>query len=154
MVNQSRLNDADEKRDAVGRWLRVCWRLVAGRRHRSDLSRSAASARSAIERTGAGTPATPKNAWPTTAAAKVSSPPAPAKNPRPSAKTNGGPSSRTDALRPAASNKVLSTPLIGAPASVLSPAGDYDGFSVGTVDDSKTSGYAARTMKSRAARPS
>lgn len=65
-----------------------------------------------------------------------------------------GPSPRTDALPPAASDKALSTPVIGAPSSVLSPAVNYVGFSVGTVDDIDTPGYAARSVKSRAARNS
>lgn len=91
---------------------------------------------------GAAPPVTPNNASP---------PRAPAKNARPPARSNGGPAAATDALPPAASDKVSPPPVISGPPSSLNSAVDYDGFSVGTVDDSDTSSQAARTMRSRAA---
>ncbi|TYL80763.1 hypothetical protein FXB38_23940 [Bradyrhizobium cytisi] len=96
-----------------------------------------------------------KSAWPLRAAPKASPPRATAKNSRPPAKRNGEPSSATsDALPSGASAKVSSTPVISRPRPSAQPAIDYDGFSVGTVDDSDTSGQAVRPTRSRAAKAS
>ena len=55
---------------------------------------------------------------------------------------------------PAASDKVSSTPATSGPPSSPNPAVDYDGFSVGTVEDNDTPDQATRPMRSRAARGS
>ena len=55
---------------------------------------------------------------------------------------------------PAARDSVSSTPATGGPPSLPNPAADYDGFSVGTVDDNGTPDQATRPMRSRAAKGS
>jgi hypothetical protein len=55
---------------------------------------------------------------------------------------------------PAASDNVSSTPATGGPPSLPNPAVDYDGFSVGTVDDNDTPDQATRPMRPRAAKGS
>lgn len=104
---------------------------------------------------GAAPPATTNNAWPPVAVPKASPPRAAAKNSTPPAKRNGEPSSATSgALPPAASDKVSSTPVIGGPSPSPNPAVDYDGFSIDPADDGDTSGQAARSVRSRAAKAS
>lgn len=94
-------------------------------------------------------------AWPPVAAPKASPPRTTSKNSKPRTKPNGEPSLVTNNARPSeASDKVSSTPVISEPPPSSSPAIDYDGFSVGTVDDSDTSGQAVRPMRSRAAKGS
>lgn len=44
--------------------------------------------------------------------------------------------------------------MIGGPPPVPNPAADYDGFSVGTVDDNDTSSQVAPPVRSRAAKGS
>src|ERR1700730_12884421 len=53
---------------------------------------------------------------------------------------------------PAASDNVSSTPATSGPPSLPNPATDYDGFSVGTVEDNDTPDQAARPTRSRAAK--
>jgi hypothetical protein len=55
---------------------------------------------------------------------------------------------------PTASDSVSSTPATSGPPSLPNPAVDYDGFSVGTVEDNDNSDQAARPMRSRAAKGS
>ncbi len=55
---------------------------------------------------------------------------------------------------PAGSDNVSSTPATSAPPSSPNPAVDYDGFSVGTVEDNDTPDQATRPMRSRAAKGS
>ena len=55
---------------------------------------------------------------------------------------------------PAASDSVSSTPATGGPPSLPNPAVDYDGFSVGTVENNDTPDQATRPMKPRAAKGS
>lgn len=55
---------------------------------------------------------------------------------------------------PVTSDRVSSTPATSGPPSLPNPAVDYDGFSVGTVEDNDTSDQAARPMRSRAAKGS
>ncbi|WP_456623648.1 hypothetical protein [Bradyrhizobium sp. P5_C12] len=55
---------------------------------------------------------------------------------------------------PAASDGVSSIPATGGPPSLPNPAADYDGFSVGTVEDNGTPDQATRPMRSRAAKGS
>lgn len=55
---------------------------------------------------------------------------------------------------PAAPDSVSSTPATGGPPSLPNPAADYDGFSVGTVDDNGTPDQTTRPMRSRAAKGS
>ena len=55
---------------------------------------------------------------------------------------------------PAASDSASSTPATSTPQSSPNPAVDYDGFSVGTVDDNDTPDQAARPIRSRAAKGS
>src|SRR5882757_4322172 len=52
---------------------------------------------------------------------------------------------------PAASDKVSSTPATSGPPSSPNPAVDYDGFSVGTVEDNDTPDQATRPTRPRAA---
>ncbi|WP_027550859.1 hypothetical protein [Bradyrhizobium sp. Cp5.3] len=102
---------------------------------------------------GAAPSGTTNNPWPPMATPKAAPPRATAK--RPPAKPNGEPSSAAnDALPPAASDKLSSTPAISRPPLPPNPAADYDGFSVGTVDDSATSGQPARPTRPRAAKAS
>ncbi len=72
----------------------------------------------------------------------VSLAPPQASPPRASAKNSGVP--------PTATGKPASAPVIGGSAPLPNPAADYDGFSVGTVDDNDTSSQ----VRSRAARGS
>lgn len=103
---------------------------------------------------GAAPPGTTSNAWPM-AAPKASSPRGIAKNSKPPANPDGAPSSATNAALPsAASDKVSSKPGIGGPPASPDPAIDYDGFSIGTVDESDRSGRAGRRVRSRAAKAS
>lgn len=94
------------------------------------------------------------SAWPPMAEPKVPPPRATAKNSRPPAKPNGEPSSATNDAHPPGASEVSSTPVISGPPPSPNPAIDYDGFSAATVDDSDTSGQAARPMRSRAAKAS
>ena len=55
---------------------------------------------------------------------------------------------------PAASDSVSSTPATSGPPSLPNPAVDYDGFSVGTVEDNDTPDQATRPTRPRAARGS
>ena len=55
---------------------------------------------------------------------------------------------------PAAADSVSSTPATGAPPTLPNPAVDYDGFSVGTVEDNGTPDQATRPTRSRAAKGS
>jgi len=55
---------------------------------------------------------------------------------------------------PAGSDNVSSTPATSTPQSSANPAVDYDGFSVGTVEDNDTPDQATRPMRSRAAKGS
>jgi hypothetical protein len=55
---------------------------------------------------------------------------------------------------PAASDSVSSTPATSTPQSSPNPAVDYDGFSVGTVDDNDTPDQATRPTRSRATKGS
>ncbi|WP_136623652.1 hypothetical protein [Bradyrhizobium centrolobii] len=104
---------------------------------------------------GAAPAGTTNSPWPPMTAPKASPPRATAKNSKPPAKPNGEPSSATnDTLPPAASDKLSSPPVIGRPQPSPNPAVDYDGFSVGTVDDSDMSGQAERPTRSRAAKGS
>lgn len=96
---------------------------------------------------------TTNNAWPPTGAPKAAQPRATAKNSKHLAKLNSGASSASkDAFSQAASDKASPTPLIGGPRPPLNPAVDYDGFSVGPIDDSDRSGEAGRSTRSRAAK--
>lgn len=102
---------------------------------------------------GAAPSAATNNPWPPMAAPNAAPPRATAKNSKRPAKPNGEPSSATNDTLPAASDKLSSTPVISSPPSP-NPALDYDGFSVGTVDDTDMSGQAARPTRSRAAKAS
>lgn len=82
----------------------------------------------------------------TSVAPPVSLAPPQASPPRTSAKRSGIP--------PTASGRAASAPVIGAPASLPNPATDYDGFSVGTVDDNDTSSQVTPPARSRAAKGS
>ncbi|MDE5440859.1 hypothetical protein GWG65_05195 [Bradyrhizobium sp. CSA207] len=55
---------------------------------------------------------------------------------------------------PAASDRVPSTPATSGPPSLPNPTADYDGFSVGTVEDDDTPDQPKRPMRARAARGS
>ena len=55
---------------------------------------------------------------------------------------------------PAASSREASPPVIGGLPSVPNPAADYDGFSVGTVDDNDTPSQPTPAARSRASKDS
>jgi hypothetical protein len=55
---------------------------------------------------------------------------------------------------PAASDSASSTPTTSGPSSLPNPAVDYDGFSVGTVEDNDTPDQTTRPMRPRAAKGS
>jgi hypothetical protein len=104
---------------------------------------------------GAAPPASTNNPWPPMTAPKAAPPRAAAKTSRPAPKPTSEPSSATnDALPPAASDKVSSPTMVSRPPPPPGPAVDYDGFSVGTVDDNDTPSQAARPTRSRAAKAS
>jgi len=48
-------------------------------------------------------------------------------------------SAKTSRIPPATSGREASPPVIGGPPPMPNPAADYDGFSVGTVDDNDAS---------------
>jgi hypothetical protein len=75
----------------------------------------------------------------TSVAPPVSLAPPKASPPRASAKNS-----------PAASDNVSSTPTTSGPSSLPNPAVDYDGFSVGTVEDNDTPDQTTRPMRPRA----
>ncbi|MBB4262201.1 hypothetical protein GGD64_006258 [Bradyrhizobium sp. CIR3A] len=58
----------------------------------------------------------------------------------------------TNRAPPAASGRETSTPTIGRPQAIPNPAVDYDGFSIGTVDDNDAPHQATPPMRSRAAK--
>lgn len=92
---------------------------------------------------------------PPTATAKRSVPPPSAKDARPRAITaNALPSVTAKDTLPTASDDVSSAQVIGRLAPSSKPATDYDGFSVGIVDDSDTSSQATRPVRSRSAKQS
>ncbi|SDI37836.1 hypothetical protein SAMN05216338_102194 [Bradyrhizobium sp. Rc2d] len=55
---------------------------------------------------------------------------------------------------PAASSREASPPVIGGLPQVPNPAADYDGFSVGTVDDNDTASQLTPAARSRASKGS
>ena len=55
---------------------------------------------------------------------------------------------------PAAHDDVSSTPVIGSLPPSPKRAADYDGFSVGIVDDGDKSGYTTRSVRPRSAKQS
>ncbi|MCP3390981.1 hypothetical protein NLM27_19555 [Bradyrhizobium sp. CCGB12] len=55
---------------------------------------------------------------------------------------------------PAASSREASPPVIGGLPSAPNPAADYDGFSVGTVDDNDTPSQPTPAARSRASKDS
>lgn len=63
-------------------------------------------------------------------------------------------SAKNSRIPPAAASREVSTPVIGGPPPVPNPAADYDGFSVGTVDDNETSSQVAPPVRSGAAKAS
>ncbi|PWT89645.1 MAG: hypothetical protein C5B56_06755 [Proteobacteria bacterium] len=66
-------------------------------------------------------------------------------------KPKGGPArATTDKTAPAASGRETSPAVIGMPQP--NPAADYDGFSVGTVDDNASPSRVTRPARSRAAK--
>ncbi|MFK4514088.1 hypothetical protein ABIF20_001453 [Bradyrhizobium japonicum] len=90
-------------------------------------------------------------AWPhdgargqTSVAPPVSLAPPNASPPRASAKTSRTP--------PATPGREAAPPVIGGPPPMPNPAADYDGFSVGTVDDNDASSQVTPPVRSRAAK--
>ncbi|MDI3559617.1 hypothetical protein [Bradyrhizobium sp. Arg816] len=63
-------------------------------------------------------------------------------------------SAKTSRIPPATSGREASPPVIGGPPLVPNPAADYDGFSVGTVDDNDASSQVTPHVRSRAAKAS
>ena len=60
----------------------------------------------------------------------------------------------TDRIRPAEPGRAASTPVIGETVPLPNSAADYDGFSVGTVDDNDTPSQVTPPVRSRAAKGS
>ncbi|KYG25018.1 hypothetical protein SE92_12500 [Bradyrhizobium sp. AT1] len=58
----------------------------------------------------------------------------------------------TNRAPPATSRTETTVPTIGGSQAIPNPAADYDGFSVGTVDDNDAPHQAAAPMRSRAAK--
>ena len=85
---------------------------------------------------GAASPATTDSVPPPTAAPSASPPRAAAVSPAPSAKSNVGSSRTTNDVPPPSAK----------------PAADYDGYSVGTVDDDEASSGTTRPIRSRRAK--
>ena len=102
---------------------------------------------------GSAPPATTNSAWPPMATPDVSPPRATAKSSTPSATTNVGPPSATDGVPPPTATAKRSAP---APTAKFSPspkpAADYDGFTVGIVDDEDTSGQTTLPVRPRPAK--
>ncbi|MET4169466.1 hypothetical protein ABIB99_000540 [Bradyrhizobium sp. LA6.1] len=63
-------------------------------------------------------------------------------------------SAKTSRIPPATSGREASPPVIGGPPPMPNPAADYDGFSVGTVDDNDASSQVTPPVRSRAAKGS
>jgi len=61
-------------------------------------------------------------------------------------------SAKTSRIPPATSGREASPPVIGGPPPMPNPAADYDGFSVGTVDDNDASSQVTPPVRSRAAK--
>lgn len=106
---------------------------------RSQTSRSAplSLAPPAPLNEGAASPATTDSVPPPTTATSAPPPRAAAVSPAPSAKSNVGSSRATDDVPPPSAK----------------PAADYDGYSVGTVDDDEASSGTTRPVRSRRAKP-
>jgi hypothetical protein len=92
---------------------------------------------------------------PPPATAKRSVRPVTAKDaPRPAIPTEAPPTATAKDMPPTAPDHASSTPVIGRLPPSPKPAADYDGFSVGIVDDGDTSGERTRPVKPRRAKPS
>lgn len=63
-------------------------------------------------------------------------------------------SAKTSRIPPATSGREASPPVIGGPPPMPNPAADYDGFSVGTVDDNDASSQVTPPVRSRSAKGS
>ena len=59
-------------------------------------------------------------------------------------------SAKTSRIPPATPGREVSPPVIGGPPPVPNPTADYDGFSVGTVDDNDASSQVTPPVRSRA----
>jgi len=92
---------------------------------------------------------------PPTAPAKRLAPSVTAKDaPPPAIAADALPTATVKDTPPTASDDVSSTPVIGRLPPSPKPAADYDGFSVGIVDDGDTSGYTTRSVRPRSAKQS
>lgn len=90
-----------------------------------------------------------------TATAKRSVPPVPAKDAPPTAiAADALPTAAVKDTSPTAPNDVSSTPVIGRLPPSPKPAADYDGFSIGIVDDRDTSGQTTRPVRPHPAKQS
>ncbi|MVT64639.1 hypothetical protein GPL21_05860 [Bradyrhizobium pachyrhizi] len=86
--------------------------------------------------------------------AKGSVPPRAAKDVPPPASGAGAPPSATVKDTPSASDDVSPAPVIDRLPPLAKPATDYDGFSVGIVDDNDASSRTTRPVRSRPAKQS
>ena len=91
-------------------------------------------------------PAAPVKRLTPSVAAKHARPPAIAADRLPTTTVKDAP--------PAAHDDVSSTPITGSLSPSPKPAADYDGFSVGIVDDGDASGHTTRSVRPRSAKQS
>jgi hypothetical protein len=113
---------------------------------------------------GSPPPATTNNVWPPmatddvpppTATAKRLAPPMTAKDvPPPAIAKDALPTAAAKDTPPTAIDNVSPTPVIAKPPPSPKPAADYDGFTIGIVDDEETSGQTMRSVKPRPAKQS
>jgi hypothetical protein len=102
-----------------------------------------------------GPPSTTDGVPPPAATAKRSVQPVPLTDaPRRTIATEAPATATVRDTPPTASDDVSSTPVIGRLPPSPKPAADYDGFSVGIVDDGDTSGQTTRPVRSRSAKQS
>jgi hypothetical protein len=138
----------------------ICLWLPDGARRQTSLAQplSLAPPPPLTER-GSPPPATNNSVWPpmTTndvpppTAVKRPAPPMAAKDPpRPATSQRSPRPATAEDTPPTRTDNVLSTPIATPPPSPK-PAADYDGFTVGTVDNGDTSGQTARPVRRRPA---
>jgi hypothetical protein len=109
-------------------------------------------------------PSATTDVWPPSATNGVPPPPATAKRsvspatakdaPLPAIPTEALPTATVKDTPPTAPDHVSSAPVIGRLPPSPKPAADYDGFSIGIVDDGDTSGHTTRPVRPRPAKQS
>ena len=109
-------------------------------------------------------PSATTNVWPPMSAHDVPPPPATAKRsapamtakdaPPPAIAADARPTATVKDMPLTASDAVSSTPIVRRLPPSTKPAADYDGFSIGIVDDGDTSGQTTRPVRPRPAKQS